>query len=98
MKDMKELLAGAGATILSATGTALQTEEVLRIVSLIITILGAIISMIVLPLLTWYKNAKKDGKITKDEIKEGIDTLQEGIEGVKDALDDKKGDKSNYGL
>lgn len=93
MKDMKELLAGAGATILSATGTALQTEEVLRIVSLIITILGAIISMIVLPLLTWYKNAKRDGKITKDEIKEGIDTLQEGIEGVKDALDDKKGDK-----
>lgn len=93
MKDMKELLAGAGATILSATGTALQTEEVLRIVSLIITILGAIISMIVLPLLTWYKNTKKDGKITQDEIKEGIDTLQEGIEGVKDALDDKKGDK-----
>ncbi|MBO7715496.1 MAG: hypothetical protein J6S85_18180 [Methanobrevibacter sp.] len=94
MKDMKELLAGTGATILSATGTALQTEEVLRIVSLIITILGAIISMIVLPLLTWYKNAKRDGKITKDEIKEGIDTLQEGIEGVKDALDDKKGDKN----
>lgn len=93
MKDMKELLAGTGATILSATGTALQTEEVLRIVSLIITILGAIISMIVLPLLTWYKNAKRDGKITKDEIKEGIDTLQEGIEGVKDALDEKKGDK-----
>ena len=31
---------------------------------------------------------------TKDEIKEGIDTLQEGIEGVKDALDDKKGDKN----
>lgn len=93
MKDMKELLAGTGATILSTTGTALQTEEVLRIVSLIITILGAIISMIVLPLLTWYKNAKRDGKITKDEIKEGIDTLQEGIEGVKETLDDKKGDK-----
>ena len=94
MKDMKELLAGAGATILSATGTALQTEEVLRIVSLTITILGAIISMIVLPLLTWYKNAKRDGKITQDEIKEGIDTLQEGIEGVKETLDDKKGDKN----
>lgn len=94
MKNNVELIAGTGATILSATGTALQTEEVLRIVSLIITILGAIISMIVLPLITWYKNAKKDGKITQDEIKEGIDTLQEGLEGVKDSLDDKKkGDK-----
>ena len=94
MKNNVELIAGTGATILSATGTALQTEEVLRIVSLIITILGAIISMIVLPLITWYKNAKKDGKITQDEIKEGINTLQEGLEGVKDSLDDKeKGDK-----
>lgn len=94
MKNNVELIAGTGATILSATGTALQTEEVLRIVSLIITILGAIISMIVLPLITWYKNAKKDGKITQDEIKEGFDTLQEGLEGVKDSFDDKKkGDK-----
>ena len=90
----KELISGAFGTALSATGTALQTNELLQTISLIITILGAIISMIVLPLLTWYKNAKKDGKITKDEIKEGIDTLQEGIEGVKDSLDDKKkGDK-----
>lgn len=90
----KELIMGAGASILSATGTALQTEHILQVVSLIITIVGAIISMIVLPLLTWWKNAKKDGKITKEEVKEGIDTLQEGIEGVKNALDDKKkGDK-----
>ena len=90
----REMIGGAVGTALSATGTALQTNELLQTISLIITILGAIISMIVLPLLTWYKNAKKDGKITKDEIKEGIDTLQEGIEGVKDSLDDKKkGDK-----
>ena len=90
----REMIGGAIGTTLSATGTALQTNELLQTISLIITILGAIISMIVLPLLTWYKNAKKDGKITKDEIKEGIDTLQEGIEGVKDSLDDKKkGDK-----
>lgn len=89
----KELISGATGTILSATGTALQPNEVLQTISLIITIVGAIISMIVIPILTWYKNAKKDGKITNDEIKEGIDTLQEGIEGVKETLDDKKGDK-----
>ena len=90
----KELIGGAVGTALSATGTALQTNEILQTISLIITILGAIISMIVLPLITWYKNAKKDGKIDKEEIKEGLDKLQEGIEGVKDSLDDKKkGDK-----
>ena len=90
----KELIGGTAGTILSATGTALQPNEVLQTISLIITIVGAIISMIIIPLLTWWKNAKKDGKIDKEEIKEGIDTLQEGIEGVKETLDDKKkGDK-----
>ena len=91
---IKKLIGGATGTILSATGTALQPNEVLQTISLIITIVGAIISMIIIPLLTWWKNAKKDGKIDKEEIKEGIDTLQEGIEGVKETLDDKKkGDK-----
>ena len=89
-----EIIGGIVGTSISATGTALQTNEMLQTISLVITIIGAIISMIVIPLITWYKNAKKDGKITKDEVKEGIDTLQEGIEGVKTTLDDKKeGDK-----
>ena len=86
----RELIGGTIGTLLSAPGTALQPQEVLQIISLVITILGAIISMIVLPLLTWYKNAKKDGKITKEEIKEGVETLQEGLEDVKHVLDDKK--------
>lgn len=90
-----ELVAGTLATGISATGTALQTNELLQTISLIITIVGAIISMIVLPILSWYKNAKKDGKITTDEIKEGIDTLQGGLEGVKDTLDNKKGESKN---
>ena len=89
-----EFIGGAVATTLSATGTVLQTNELLQTISLIITILGAIISMIVLPLLSWYKNAKKDGKITTEEIKEGIDTLQGGLEGVKDTID-KKGESKN---
>lgn len=85
-----EIIGGTIGTALSATGTALQTNEVLQTISLIITIIGAIISMIIIPLITWYKNAKKDGKIDKDEIKDGLDTLEEGVKGVKDSLDDKK--------
>lgn len=90
----KELIGGAIGTSLSAVGTAMQPQEVLQIISLVITIIGATISMIVIPLVTWYRNAKKDGKITKDEVKEGLDTLENGIKGVKETLDDKKeGDK-----
>lgn len=86
----KQLIGGAVGTSVSAVGTATQTNETLQTISLIITIIGAIISMIVIPIISWYKNAKKDGKITKDEVKEGLETLENGIKGVKESLDDRK--------
>lgn len=94
MKNPSELILGVIGTSTSAVGTALQTSEVLQIISLCITILGGIISLIVLPILNWYKNAKKDGKITQEEIDEGVKTLQEGLDGVKNLVDKdkKKGD------
>ena len=73
MKD-ELLLGGVGAT-LGVVGTATQLNDVLQTISLIITILGALISFIVVPLVTWYKNAKKDGKITPDEVKEAAEKL-----------------------
>lgn len=88
----KQFVGGAVGTSVSAVGTATQTNETLQTISLIITIIGAIISMIVIPIISWYKNAKKDGKITKDEVKEGLETLEHGIKDVKESLDDKKGD------
>ena len=87
------LIGGTIGTSVSATGTAIQPNEVLQTISLIITILGGIIT-IVFALIGWYQRAKQDGKIDKDEIKEAIDILQEGGENIKNALDDKKkGDK-----
>lgn len=86
-------IGGIIGTSVSATGTALQTNEVLQTISLIITILGGIIT-IVFALYGWYQKAKADGKIDKDEIKEAVDIIKEGTEDIKDALDDKKkGDK-----
>ena len=90
-----ELITGGVGTALGVIGTVTQTNEILQMVSLIITILGAIVSMIVVPIMSWYIKAKKDGKITADEIKEGADTLAEGVEKTKEELDkldnDKKG-------
>lgn len=93
MKNFNELLGGVFATGTSAVGTVLQTSEVLQIISMIITILGGIVSLIVLPLLNWWKNAKKDGKITDEEIDEGVKTLQEGLNGVKEVVDKNKDKK-----
>ena len=82
-----ELITGAVGTSLGVVGTATQTNEVLQTISLIITIIGALISMIVVPLLSWYMKAKKDGKITANEIKEGAETLKNGLDGVKEEID-----------
>lgn len=86
----KELITGAVGTTLGVVGTATQTNEVLQTISLIITIIGAIISMIIVPILSWYIKAKKDGKITPEEIKEGAETLGDGVEKVKDELNKHK--------
>ena len=66
----QEFLAGGIGTSLGIIGTATQTNEVLQTISLIITIIGAIISMIIVPILSWYFKAKQDGKITTEEVKE----------------------------
>ena len=85
-----ELIGGSIGTTLSAIGTGLQTNEVLQTISLIITIIGGLITFIIVPLVNWYKNAKKDGKIDKDELKDGVDIIVEGSEKLKDEIDDKK--------
>lgn len=90
MRNSLNFIVGGVASSLSAVGTSIQSDEVLQIISLVLTILGTLITFIVLPLLTWYKNAKKDGKITIDEVKEGVETLQEGINSTQNTLGDKK--------
>ena len=97
MNNGKELIGGVVGTTLGVIGTATQTQEVLQIVSLIITILGGIVSLIVIPILNWYKSAKKDGKITIDEAIDGANTLNDGINALEDKLkgDEKDANKGN---
>lgn len=85
-----ELIGGSIGTALSAVGTGLQTNEILQTISLVITIIGGLITFIIVPLLNWYKHAKIDGKIDKDELKDGIDIIVEGSEKIKDQIDNKK--------
>lgn len=89
-----ETVSGIIGTGLGVVGTAAQTNETLETISLIITIIGAIISFVVVPLLNWYRNAKKDGKIDRDEIADAADVLSEGIGKTADEIrkaEEKKG-------
>ena len=87
MKD--ELIGGSVGTALSAVGTGLQTNDVLQTISLCITIIGGLITFIIVPLVTWYKNAKKDGKIDADELEEGVKIVIDGSEKIKGQVEDK---------
>ena len=56
--------------------TLIQTKEVFQVVSLIITCLSFTVS-IAYTIYKWYKQAKADGKITVDEVKEVIENIKE---------------------
>lgn len=86
----EDLLIGTAGTLTSAVGTATQTNDILRIVSLVITIVGAIITYVGIPLFNWWKKSRQDGKITKEELKEGVHIITDGSEKVKEAVDKTK--------
>lgn len=85
----KELIAGAVGTGLSVVGTATQTNEILQTISLIITIVGGLITFIIVPLINWYITSKKDGKIDVKEIKDACEIVVKGGEKIKEDIDRK---------
>ena len=83
----KEFFGGIIGTMMSSAGAFANLTQWLTIISTIITILGGIITLIVIPIVSWYKKAKADGKITKEEIKEGANIIKDGIEQLQDKKD-----------
>lgn len=88
-----EIATGLVGTSLGVIGTATQTNEVLETISLVITILGALVSFVIVPILNWWRNAKKDGKITLDEVQEGAEILKDGIDKTTETTKGKKQDE-----
>lgn len=87
--NSKEFAGGVIGTSLSALGTALQVNEVLQTISLVITILGGLVSLVLIPLLNWYRNAKKDGKIDVDEVKDAAKIVEDGTKQIKSQIEGK---------
>ena len=87
---IKEFVLGLIGTGMSSVGAIVDVNQVLSIISTIITIVGGIITLIVIPLITWWKKAKEDGKITKEEIDEATQIIKDGTEGLKDKKEKEK--------
>ena len=102
MKTMinETTVCGVIGTTVGAVGAGLSVTEVQAIVSIIITVLGFIISVLVplgIRIYKWYKKAKEDGKIDKEEVEElqqivqdGAKDVKEGAEEIKEKIDENK--------
>ena len=92
----KEIIGSTLGNVLSILGVALTEEElasaehIIAIICMVIGLLITIICSIVIPLIKWWKKASADGKITKDEIDEAIQIVEDGTKQVNDI--NKKGE------
>ena len=100
MMQDDNLYIGLVGTAISATGASLSVTDLQAIISIIVTIAGFVISVLI-PLLFKLANkikaAKEDGKVDKEEMKDILSTGQEILDETKkviDKIDDKNaGDK-----
>lgn len=88
MSDIKTFISATLGATLGAVGTATQTNETLETISLVITIIGAIVSFIVCPILSWYNKAKKDGKIDSKEAQDLANKVNDGLAKLGETLDE----------
>ena len=100
MMQEDNLHIGVAGTIVSAAGASLSVTDLQAIISIIVTVAGFVISVLIpllLKLAAKIKAAKEDGKVDKEEMKDILSTGQEILEETKnviDKIDDKNaGDK-----
>ena len=83
MDNADKLLCGVVGTAVSAAGTGLAINEVQAIVSIVITIAGFIISVLIpliMKLIHKIKAAREDGKLTKEEVDDIASTVKEIVD------------------
>lgn len=66
-----------------------QVEDVLRLLGIILSVIISIL-IIIDKVIAWHKRAKEDGKITEDEIQEGVNIIKDGVEDIKEHIDKNK--------
>lgn len=86
-----KIIYGVVGTAVGATGAGMSVTEIQAIVSIIITVLGFIISVLIplgIKLYHKIKAAKEDGKITKEELDDIASTGKEIIDESSKLIDE----------
>lgn len=88
-----KMMMGIIGTAVSATGAGLSVTELQAIISIIVTIAGFVISVLIpliIKLVKKIKEAKADGKIEKEEMEDIISTGKEIVDETKKVIDEVK--------
>ena len=83
MNNIDDLTFGVVGTAVSAFGAGLSITELQAIISIVVTVAGFVISVLVpliIKLVKKIKAAKEDGKIDKDELKDIMSTGKEIVD------------------
>ena len=83
MDHSDKLMCGVVGTAVRAAGTCLAINEIQAVVSIVITIAGFIISVLIpliMKLIHKIKAAKSDGKLTKEEVDDIASTVKEIVD------------------
>ena len=87
------IMVGILGTSVSAVGAGLSVTELQAIISIIVTIAGFIISVLIplcAKLYNKIKSAKEDGKIDKEEMEDIVSTGKEILDETKKVIDEVK--------
>ena len=91
MLQEDKIMVGLLGTSVSALGAGLSVTELQAIISMIVTVLGFIISVLIplgTKLVNKIKAAKADGKVDKEEMKDIVSTGKEILDETKKVIDD----------
>ena len=80
----KELVGSVVCTAVAGTSTAIQPDQVFAYIQMGLTILATLIT-IILGIRAWWKDAKKDGKIDKEEVDEAVKIVEDGVKTIVDS-------------
>ena len=94
MVNHESLVGGTVGTMISALAINVDNlRSIESIVAIVCTSLGLLITIItslIIPLVKWYARSKKDGKISADEVVDGVETLKDGLQNLKNNLEEHK--------
>ena len=93
MMQDDNLYIGLVGTAISATGASLSVTDLQAIISIIVTIAGFVISVLIpliIKLTNKIKAAKEDGKIDKEEMEDIISTGKEILDETNKVIDEVK--------